>query len=85
MTTDRWDAQTAEIPRLVDFAKNEDAAIQQLETGLAERRRVRAAKPALRAFPPSLLTHPVLLRFFLAYSPARGDIATTFRDLKVCR
>ena len=55
MTTDRWDAQTAEIPRLVDFAKNEDAAIQQLETGLAERRRVSTAKPALRAFTPSEL------------------------------
>jgi hypothetical protein len=55
VTTDRWDAQTAEIPRLVDCAKNEDAAIQQLETGLAELRRVRAAKAALPAFTPSEL------------------------------
>jgi hypothetical protein len=62
VTTDRWDAQTAEIPRLVDFAKNEDAAIQQLETGLAERRRVRAAKPALRAFPPSELREALDVR-----------------------
>jgi hypothetical protein len=62
VTTDRWDAQTAEIPRLVDFAKNEDAAIQQLETGLAERRRVRAAKPALRAFTPSELREALDVR-----------------------
>jgi hypothetical protein len=50
VTTDRRDAQTAEIARLVNFAENEDAAIQQLQTDLAERRRARAAKPALRAF-----------------------------------
>ena len=62
MTTDRWDAQTAEIPRLVDFAKNEDAAIQQLETGLAERRRVHTAKPALRAFTPSELREALDVR-----------------------
>jgi hypothetical protein len=55
VTTDQWDAQTAEIARLMDLAENEDAAIQQLETGLAERRRVRAAKAALRVFTPSEL------------------------------
>ena len=69
MTTDRWDAQTAEIPRLVDFAKNEDAAIQQLETGLAERRRVRTAKPALRAFTPSELREALDVRRERAQEP----------------
>ena len=62
MTTDRWDARTAEIGRLVNFAENEEAAIQQLETGLAERRRVRAAKPALRAFTPSELREALDVR-----------------------
>jgi len=62
VTTDRWDAQTAEIATLVDFAENEPAAIQQLETGLAERRRVRAAKPALRAFTPSELREALDVR-----------------------
>jgi hypothetical protein len=69
VTTDRWDAQTAEIPRLVDFAKNEDAAIQQLETGLAERRRVRAAKPALPAFTPSELREALDVRRERAQEP----------------
>jgi hypothetical protein len=39
----------------MDLADNEDAAIQQLETGMAELRGVHAAKTALRAFTPSEL------------------------------
>ena len=62
MTTDRWDAQTAEIARLVDFAENEDAAIQQLEADVAAVRRVHAAKNALRAFTPSELREALDLR-----------------------
>ena len=55
MTRDQWDAQTAEIGRLMDLADNEDAAIQQLEAGMAELLRVHAARTALRAFTPSEL------------------------------
>jgi ABC-type Fe3+-hydroxamate transport system substrate-binding protein len=55
VTQDQWDAQTAEIGRLMDLADNEDAAIQQLEAGVAELRQVHAAKTALRAFTPSEL------------------------------
>ena len=62
VTRDQWDAQAAEIVRLMDLADDEDAAIQQLETGLAERRRVRAAKPALRAFTPSELREALDVR-----------------------
>jgi hypothetical protein len=62
VTTDQWDAQTAEIARLMDVAENEDAAIQQLEAGVAELRRVRAAKPALRAFTPSELREALDVR-----------------------
>ena len=62
MTTDRWDAQTAEIPRLVDFAKNEDAAIQQLDADVAAIRRIHAAKTALRTFTPSELRDALDLR-----------------------
>ena len=35
MTRDQWDAQTAEIARLMDLADGEDAAIQQLEADVA--------------------------------------------------
>ena len=62
MITDRWNAQTAEIPRLVDFAENEDAAIQQLEADVAAIRRVHAANTALAAFAPSELREAVDLR-----------------------
>ena len=55
MTTDQWDAQTAEIARLVDVADDEDAAIQQLDADVAELRRVHAAKTALWVFTPSEL------------------------------
>jgi hypothetical protein len=55
VTRDQWDAQTAEIARLMDLAENEDAAIQQLEAGVAELRRIRVATTALRAFTPSEL------------------------------
>jgi hypothetical protein len=57
VTTDQWDAQTAEIGRLMD-----DAAIQQLEAGMAELSRIRAAKTALRAFTPSELREALDLR-----------------------
>jgi hypothetical protein len=59
---DRWYAQTAEIARLMDLADNEDAAIRQLEAGMAELRGVHAAKTALRAFTPSELGEALDLR-----------------------
>jgi hypothetical protein len=62
VTRDQWDAQTAEIARLMDLADDEDAAIQQLEAGVAAIRRVRAAKTALRAFTPSELREALDLR-----------------------
>jgi hypothetical protein len=62
VTTDQWDAQTAEIGRLMDLADNEEAAIQQLEAGVAELSRIRAAKTALRAFTPSELREALDLR-----------------------
>ena len=62
MTTDQWDAQTAEIARLMDVADDEDAAIQQLEADVAAIRRVHAAKTALRAFTPSELREALDLR-----------------------
>ena len=62
MTRDQWDAQTAEIARLMDVADNEDAAIQQLEADVAAIRRVHAAKTALRAFTPSELREALDLR-----------------------
>ena len=55
MTRDQWDAQTAEIARLMDLADGQDAAIQQLEADVAAIRRVHAAKTSLRAFTPSKL------------------------------
>jgi hypothetical protein len=55
VTRDQWNAQTAEIARLMDVADNEDAAIQQLEADVAELRGVHAAKTALRSFTPSEL------------------------------
>ena len=62
VTTDQWDAQTAEIARLLDLADGEDAAIQQLEVDVAAIRRVHAARTALRAFAPSQLREAVDLR-----------------------
>ena len=62
MTRDQWDAQTAEVARLMDLADGEDAAIQQLEADVAAIRRVHAAKTALRAFTPSELREAVDLR-----------------------
>ena len=53
MTTDQWDVQTAEIARLMGVADDEDAAVQQVEAGVAAIRRVHAAKTALRTFTPS--------------------------------
>ena len=55
MTRDQWDAQAAEIARLMDVADDEDAAIQQLEADVAAIRRVHAANTALAAFAPSEL------------------------------
>jgi hypothetical protein len=60
--SDQWDAQTAEIARLMDVADEEDAAIQQLEAGVAAIRGVHAAKTVLRAFTPSELREAVDLR-----------------------
>ena len=62
MTRDQSDAQTAEIPRLMDFADGEDAAIQQLEADVAAIRRVHAAKTALRTFTASELREALDLR-----------------------
>jgi hypothetical protein len=62
VTNDQWDGQTAEIARLMDLADDEDAAIQQLEAGVAAIRRVRAAKTALRAFTPSEVREALDLR-----------------------
>ena len=62
MTTDQWDVQTAEIARLMGVADDEDAAVQQVEAGVAAIRRVRAAKTALRAFTPSELAEALDLR-----------------------
>ena len=62
MTRDQWDAQTAEIARLMDFADGGDAAIQQLEADVAAIRRVHAAKTALRTFTPSVLREALDLR-----------------------
>jgi hypothetical protein len=62
VTRDQWDAQTAEIARLMDVADDEDAAIQQLEADVAAIRGVHAAKTALRAFTPSELREAVDLR-----------------------
>jgi hypothetical protein len=62
VTTDQWDAQTAEVARLMDVADDEDAVIQRLEADVAELRRVHAAKTALRAFTPSELREALDLR-----------------------
>ena len=62
MTRDQWDAQTAEIARLMDVADGEDAAIQQLEADVAAIRRVHATKTALRTFTPSELREALDLR-----------------------
>jgi hypothetical protein len=62
VTRDQWDAQTAEIARLMDVADSEDAAIQQLEADVAAIRRVHAAKTALRTFTPSELPEALDLR-----------------------
>ena len=62
VTRDQWDAQTAEIARLMDLADGEDAAIQQLEADVAAIRRVHAAKTALRTFTPSELREALDLR-----------------------
>jgi hypothetical protein len=62
VTRDQWDAQTAEIARLMDLADDDDAAIQQLEVDVTELRRARAAKTALRAFTPSELREALDLR-----------------------
>ena len=62
MTRDQWDAQTAEIARLMDLADGEDAAIQQLVADVAAIRRVHAAKTALRTFAPSELREAFDLR-----------------------
>ena len=62
MTRDQWDAQTAEIARLMDVADDEDAAIQRLEADVAAIRRVHAANTALAAFAPSELREAVDLR-----------------------
>ena len=61
MTRGQWDAQTAEIARLMDVADAEDAAIRQLEADVAAIR-VHAAKTALRAFTPSELREALDLR-----------------------
>jgi hypothetical protein len=55
VTRDQWNAQAAEIARLMDVADNEDAAIQQLEADVAELRGVHAARTALRSFTQSEL------------------------------
>ena len=62
MTRDQWDAQTAEIARLMELADGEDAAIQQLEADVAAIRRAHAAKTALRAFTPSELHEALDMR-----------------------
>jgi hypothetical protein len=62
VTRDQWDAQAAEIARLMDLADDEDAAIQQLEADVAAIRRVHAAKTALRTFTPSELCEALALR-----------------------
>jgi hypothetical protein len=62
VTRDQWDAQTAEIARLMDVADDEDAAIQQLEADVAAIRQVHAPKTALRAFTPSELREALDLR-----------------------
>jgi hypothetical protein len=62
VTRDQWDAQTAEMARLMDVADDEDAAIQQLEADFAELRRIHTAKTALRAFTPSELREALDLR-----------------------
>jgi hypothetical protein len=62
VTKDQWDAQTAEIARLMELADGEDAAIQQLEADVAAIRRVHATKAGLRAFTPSELREVLDLR-----------------------
>ena len=62
MTTDQWYVQTAEIARLMGVADDEDAAVQQVEAGVAAIRRVHAAKTALRTFAPSELAEALDLR-----------------------
>jgi hypothetical protein len=62
VTRDQWDAQTAEIARLMDLADGQDAAIQQLEADVAAIRRVHAARTALRTFTPSELREALDLR-----------------------
>jgi hypothetical protein len=62
VTTDQWDAQTAEIARLMAVADGEDAAVQQLEADVAAIRRVHAAKTVLRPFTPSDLRGALDLR-----------------------
>ena len=62
MTRDQWDAQTAEIARLMGVADDEGAAIRQLGADLAAIRRVHAAKADLRGFTPSELREALDLR-----------------------
>jgi hypothetical protein len=69
VTTDQWDVQTAEIARLMGVADDEDAAVQQVEAGVAAIRRVHAAKTALRAFTPSELAEALDLRRKRAQEP----------------
>jgi hypothetical protein len=69
VTTDQWDVQTAEIARLMGVADDEDAAVQQVEAGVAAIRRVHAAKTALKAFTPSELAEALDLRRKRAQEP----------------
>jgi hypothetical protein len=62
VTRDQWDAETAEIARLMGVADDEDAAIRQLGADVAAIRRVHAAKAALRTFTPSELREALDLR-----------------------
>jgi hypothetical protein len=62
VTTGKWDAQAAEIARLMDVADGEDTAIEQLEADVAAIRRAHAAKTALRTFTPSELREALDLR-----------------------
>ena len=59
MTRDQWDVQTAEIARLMGVADDEDAAVQQVEAGVAAIRRVQTA---LRTFTSSELREALDLR-----------------------
>jgi hypothetical protein len=46
VTTDQWDASTAEIARLTDLANRDNEAIPKVEASVAEIRQVQAAKAA---------------------------------------